>query len=412
MNIKEKLKITLQYSVKTLSNIKLAIIKFVIFIKSIFIKLKSKVSKIKTSRLHTKSIPLKLRSAFLYLWNLLKIAKRRYINKKVIIPSIVIIILISISIPTIYFYNIINGSKDYKSVLAVHDGNKIIQKQVEAPSTANKNTVVIEPHKTPEATLPENGVDQIKMPNSNVITILFLGIDRTEERDKTIGVSRSDTIALVSINLDTKKVNILGIPRDTYAFVPIENKKDKINHAYAFGSLKGDGAKASIDAVEDFVKYAKIDYYFTTDMQPVPEIVDKLGGVELNVDFEIKDVLHKGEQLLDGQKALAYLRCRSTPRGDIDRIIHQQKFASAILSKLKGSDELINSISIILSYHKFVKTNMNLKQLAALARLWSDIPSGNSNYYIVPGYDKIMNKIWYYMPNLVETETMFKMIFQ
>ena len=329
-------------------------------------------------------------SAFLYIWNFLKIAKRRYLRKKVVIPTIIIIVLLALLIPTIYLYNIINDSKDYKSVLAVNKDNKIIQKQEDVPNTTDsKNTNVVEPQKT----LDVSDVDQIKRPNNSVITILFLGIDRTEERDKTIGVSRSDTIAVASINLDTKKVNVLSIPRDTYTFVPVENKKDKINHAYAFGSLKGDAVKASIDAVEKFVKYAKVDYYFTTDMQPVPEIVDKLGGVELDVDFEIKNVLNKGKQLLDGQKALAYLRYRYTRRGDIDRIIHQRKFAISNAYEAEGFDQLIDSVSIILSYHKFVKTNMNLKQLAALARLWIDIPSGNTNYYIVPGDDKTINKI-------------------
>lgn len=148
---------------------------------------------------------------------------------------------------------------------------------------------------------------------SYVINIEFLGIDRTDERDEYLNVYRTDTIAIAKVDLNTKKIKILCIPRDTYAFLPIKNKKDKINHAYAFGSAKGKAIESSIEAINYFIKYSKIDYYFSLDMEPIPEIVDSIGGVELDVEIDMKTHeadLSKGRQILDGKKAFDYIHWR------------------------------------------------------------------------------------------------------
>ena len=153
---------------------------------------------------------------------------------------------------------------------------------------------------------------------SNIVTVLILGIDRSDVR--TLGTYRSDINAVVRINLETNKIKIMNIPRDTYSFIPIENKKDKIAHAYAYGSAKNNGIQASIDAVNEFFGQDIIDYYFVTDLDPVPKIVDGLGGVEVDVDSRIVDpdeniTIEPGTQILDGKKAVAYLQWRHTPRG-------------------------------------------------------------------------------------------------
>ena len=413
MSYKIKMQKELGFPIKILTNSKSSFINLLLYLKEEVVELKIKIPYINLMMSHVKSILEKLGNNFLFIWKFIKKANHTWFKKRFVIPSVAIIVFLTLSISAVFLYNIVNDSKDYIAVLAAQNDNKKEQNQDTKSKTSGKvNNSSSADQKTPYVNKIENRANVIKRSNKSVITVLLLGIDRTEERDKTIGVFRSDTIALASINRDTKEVKVLSIPRDTYAFIPIENKKDKINHAYAFGSKKGDGVQGSIDAIEKFIKYAKIDYYFAIDMQLVPEIVNMLGGIEVNVDFEIKNELHKGKQLLDGQKALEYIRYRYTPGGDIDRIIHQRKFACVMLSKLKESDPLIDAVSIILNYHKFVKTNMSLKQLAALARLWVAIPSGNSDYYIVPGEDTVMNRIWYYMPDLDRTESLLKMIFK
>ena len=155
---------------------------------------------------------------------------------------------------------------------------------------------------------------------SSTIHILFLGIDRTEESDITIGVHRTDAIALAKIYLDSKKIKILRIPRDTYVFMPSINKMDKINHAYVWGGMGEKGIQSTIETINQFVKYTKVDYYFTIDMEPVPEIVDMLGGVDLEVDVDMDTHgfnLSRGFQHLDGEKAYQFISWRYSGEGEI-----------------------------------------------------------------------------------------------
>jgi LCP family protein required for cell wall assembly len=115
-----------------------------------------------------------------------------------------------------------------------------------------------------------------------------LGIDRTVERESLLDGYRSDTIALLRMQLDTKTINVLLFPRDTYTYVPIEGKMDKINHAYAYGDMQGTAVESTSEAVQELVKGLPIDYYMVMDMEPIPNIVDDIGGVVLDVDCDMK----------------------------------------------------------------------------------------------------------------------------
>ena len=321
----------------------------------------------------------------------------------------------------INFYNV----KDYKSTLARRNNPE--GRVTNSPVSAGQAVDIVNASSTPEPSTPDVSpntpspepsdsppVEKDSLLERSFINILFLGIDRDEERDSTMGVFRTDTLSLVVIDLDAKKVEVLCIPRDTYTFVPVENKKDKINHAYAFGSLKKRGVESSIDAVNYFIKYSQVDYYLCIDMEPVPEIVDDIGGVELEVDISIRsgrDSLHKGLQLLNGRQALKYIRWRSSGNGDIDRIKRQQKLLKAIFKKLKDNNKLLYGAKLVLGYNKNVKTDLSLKQLVSLAALASEIPAADINYHIVPGEAKIINKIWYWVPEDSKTDSLLKRLF-
>ncbi len=236
---------------------------------------------------------------------------------------------------------------------------------------------------------------------SKVVYILFLGIDRTEERDETLGIYRTDSITLARINLGTKKIKVLNIPRDTYTFVPIENKKDKINHAYTFGSLQGKGIKATIDAVNAFIGRETVDYYFAIDMEPVPQIVDAIGGVKIDVEIEMEGygvTLHKGLQVLDGAQSLGYIRWRYAPGGDIARIKRQQKFMGVMLKQQRDAGKLMESSLIAIKYWDHVQTNFSIKQFIGFGSFLNEMPDDSVSYYTFTGYNKRLNGISYYFP--------------
>lgn len=250
--------------------------------------------------------------------------------------------------------------------------------------------------------------------NGDVVNILLLGIDRTLARDKTLKVYRTDTIAIASVNVETKEVHTLCIPRDTYVYIPEIDKKDKINHAYVWGGMGENGIKSTIETIEQFVKYGSIDYYFAIDMEPVPDIVDDIGGVELDVEIDMKTNgadLSKGMQVLDGKKASTYIRWRYSAGGDIDRIKRQQKLAKALFEKLRESDRLMDGVKIVLNYNKYVKTNMSVMSIASLIPTLKSISGENVTSCIIPGSSRTIDKIWYWMPDEKKTDELLKDFF-
>ncbi len=257
--------------------------------------------------------------------------------------------------------------------------------------------------------------DEKKAVEDNVLNILFLGLDRTEERDKKLGVYRTDTIALVSIHMDTKETKILRIPRDTYVFIPCINKKDKINHAYVWGGMNEEGISSTIDTVNKFIKYDTIDYYVAIDMEPIPNLVDRIGGVEVDVETEMEDKnvkLSKGRQILSGKEALTYISWRKTGNGDIDRIKRQQKFLISVLSQLKDPSQITTLINLRMEYEKYIKTDIKLNQMVSFATLLKDIQKNNIKFYTVNGVPNYLHGVSYWIPNDEKNEILFKQIFE
>lgn len=130
------------------------------------------------------------------------------------------------------------------------------------------------------------------------------------------GEYRADTLMLIRAGGGTFRK--LSIPRDSYAEIP-GNETTKINAAFAFG-----GAALEVKTIEKFLGI-KIDHLAIVDFTGFEKLIDAVGGVEVNVPHKlcaeiaggaghgqggITLRLHKGENTLDGEKALAYSRVR------------------------------------------------------------------------------------------------------
>lgn len=236
---------------------------------------------------------------------------------------------------------------------------------------------------------------------TNVVNILFLGIDRTEERDGWLGIYRSDTIAIVRMDLDSKKIKVLNIPRDTYCYLPVRGGYDKINHAYAYGSLEGKAIEATIEAIHAYMGRECIDYYFSLDMEPIPTIVDDLGGVSLDVEIEMKDHganLDRGLQLLNGQQVFDYIHWRYSPGGDIDRIIRQQKFMRTFFQQQRDKGKLLETLHVVLKNEVNIEKDLTMKQLLGLVYFLKGVPGGSITYYTFLGEGQNINGIDYWIP--------------
>jgi LCP family protein required for cell wall assembly len=148
-----------------------------------------------------------------------------------------------------------------------------------------------------------------------------------------VGTGRTDTIMLVHLPGfgSSSPATLVSIPRDSYVPIP-GHGKDKINAAFAIG-----GAQLLAQTVEQAAGL-HLDHYAEVGFGGFAVLVDALGGVTVCPTEPILDPLagldlHAGCQKLGGRSALGYVRTRATPRADLDRMVNQRQFMSAVLQR-------------------------------------------------------------------------------
>lgn len=226
--------------------------------------------------------------------------------------------------------------------------------------------------------------DKAVKPITNNVSVLIMGVDESDVRGKEYGEAiRTDALLLATFNKDSKTVKLLSIPRDTYTYIPIEKKKDKITHAHAFGSAKNGkngGPQASIDAVEKLMN-VPVDYFVKFNFKSFIKIVDDLGGVEVNVPVEFTEQdsndnaeaihLEKGVQKLNGEEALALARTRHID-SDAMRGQRQQLVIEAILKKLTNAGSVTKVGNIIDDINGQFVTNLTFDDMLSFYKYGSD----------------------------------------
>ena len=194
------------------------------------------------------------------------------------------------------------------------------------------------------------------------ISILLLGVDsgdlgRTEQ-------GRSDSMVLATINPNSQKMTLLSIPRDTYVEIVGYGTSDKINHAYAFG-----GTEMSINTVQKYLDIP-IDYYVTVNMAGIKEIVDVVGGIDVEspMAFTLGDYSFlEGRNHLDGDAALAFARMRNDdPSGDTGRQGRQRLIIEGVVKKIISPNTLMNYQKILASLSNNIETNLQMSDYFSL----------------------------------------------
>ena len=148
-----------------------------------------------------------------------------------------------------------------------------------------------------------------------------------------VGSGRTDTILLILIPglLSTEPTTMVSIPRDSYVDIPGYGM-DKLNSAFAVGG------PALLAQTVELSTGLRLDHYAELGFAGFGGVVDALGGVTVCPAEAIADPLAgidlpAGCQVLDGPNALGYVRSRATPRADLDRMLHQREFMSAMLQR-------------------------------------------------------------------------------
>ncbi|WP_008308493.1 LCP family protein [Leptolyngbya sp. PCC 6406] len=220
----------------------------------------------------------------------------------------------------------------------------------------------------------------------------------------------SDTMLLVRFNPHNNQLVVLSLPRDTRTWV--SGELTKLNEANAYG-----GPALAARSVSELLNGVAIDRYVRINVQGVETLVDALGGVTVNVpqDMRYQDDsqrlyinLKAGEQKLDGDQALQFLRFRYDAKGDIGRVQRQQMLMRAIIEQSLNPATISRLPKILSVIQSHVDTNLNVEELLALTGFAAQTSGSNVQMLMLPGdfSDPTQFELSYWLPNLRAIDAM------
>ena len=324
-------------------------------------------------------------------------------KKAIIISSIIIAALLLVAgviIFIVYRYiNMMNIVSDDESVELLSsipvDSEDLASSRAESPE-ADKKALEDAVRKNLEAGAKELTSDD------NVLNILLIGCDGRSNEE----LGRSDSMILVSINKNTKKIIMTSFLRDTWVEIPGVGQ-NRVNAAYAFG-----GPKLLIQTLEDNF-HIRIDKYVRVNFYSFIDAIDALGGVEINVTEEevyhvnlnsieeykllgqtvdkSKDIKKAGLQTLDGVHALAYARIRAIgtdfARTERQRTVMEQLFKKAQNMSLSEKNDFLERVL------PNITTNLEKGQIFSLILNASDYLTYERIQMSIPNLDSVTNLV-------------------
>lgn len=226
------------------------------------------------------------------------------------------------------------------------------------------------------------------------VSILVLGLD-TRDGDLS---GRTDAMVMLTLNPNDHTIKMLNIPRDSLVDIPGRAEGDKINHAHAFG-----GIDLTIDTVENFLDIP-VDYFVSLNFDAFMEVIDELGGITVDAPMEVRDtdnatygtiVIPEGEQVINGEEALAYVRMRKhDPAGDLGRGERQKEVIESVLRELASYSTITNFRPLLNSVERNVNTNLEFGTAISMHDYLSEL--NNIASLSFEGYDRTVNGIYYY----------------
>ncbi len=243
----------------------------------------------------------------------------------------------------------------------------------------------VDPSRGPTATPPTavpTAVPTFELP-AGATNILLLGSD-----EEAGGVSRADSIIIVSVNSRQKTAAMLSLPRDLYVHIPGWTM-GRINQAIPVGDGRGH-PEGGIGSLKDTILYnfgIPVHYYARIDFDGFKEIIDAIGGLEMAVSCELTDwrlkspdldihveenwerfTLKQGVHHMDGDLALWYARSRLST-DDFDRNLRQQRVLQAILNQGVDLGLAKEVPSLWSAFQNTVETDMDIGRMLQLSTI-------------------------------------------
>lgn len=263
--------------------------------------------------------------------------------------------------------------------------------EIENYENFNNETKVI--HQTVYYTKEANNSLAVSDITSKPFTILITGNDSFGTLDE---VSRSDVNMIVTINPLTSTILMTSIPRDAFVTEVCDDYacnygvEDKLTHTGIYGA---DTTKDTLENLLDI----DINYIFRVNFSSMIDIVDALGGIDIDVaegmavsrfysDSTLEGV-HEGQNHLNGKRALAYSRERKAYLdGDVQRARNQQQVLQAMFKKASSPEVITKYSNILKAVGKAFDTNMTTKEITSFIKYQLQAsPSWKFEQYVLKG---------------------------
>jgi LCP family protein required for cell wall assembly len=257
------------------------------------------------------------------------------------------------------------------------------------------------------AASPTPALTATPIPATGVVNILLLGKD---ERPDEIGQpTRTDTMMVLRVDFDNQRAKLLALPRDIWVALPgLEAygiTEGRINTAYYYGevyAVPGGGARLAMDAVT--LNFGiPIDHYALVNFNGFVQIVDALGGIDLDVPERIYDdkfptddygymtlIIEPGFQHMDGLTTLRYARTRHQD-SDTERVKRQQLVLLAIRDRALTFDALTKIPEVYIAVQGSYETDLSLPDLIQYGLGGQQIDRANIATYVI---DQEMLAAW------------------
>lgn len=249
--------------------------------------------------------------------------------------------------------------------------------------------------------------------------ILLLGCDSYT----TKSYSRTDSMIILSVNTETKEVKMTSLMRDTWVTVPGKKSHRKLTELCAVG-----GPELTIQAVNDSFGM-DIENYVLISMDGIAEVIDLLGGIELDVTEAERKALNQGlfdlsslsgmEKLqesgenvhLNGNQATAYARIRKID-SDFVRTERQRTVLITMAKKIMDNADAVTLISIVTRLLDYVDTNLGFLEIMNLADVALDMDMDSIEELRLPAdgtYESgTFDGIWCIKPNFEKNTKILK----
>lgn len=303
-----------------------------------------------------------------------------------------------------------------KYVEQVVGGEDVVISQAQDPEVVERLSDSMEP-----IVIDESSPFYEAFTNADRVNVLLLGVND----------NMTDTIMLGSYDMENQKVDIISIPRDTYYYrAKYKNASwgfQKINSVY-----RTEGIASMAEAVSGILQGMPIHYYAIVEYADIKKVMDVQGGVQIDIPFAMKYVdntpgyelyidIPSGVQTIDSSNVIEFLRFRHTNpsfaaqgyksyfKGDIQRIEVQQNFVKEFIKSTIAKGKLLDVVKVALEN---VESDMTYSEAAKIAtKALMGFETDKMESYSLPGVDKTMGELSFWVQNDGEITTMLKHIY-